>query len=639
MATPVVKRARPYRDFLTPALHRRFTSAALLALAVCYADAVWMAEWDGLNFIWQLQPFSYTGIRAPLLFISALVVAILRVSRTHIGTRATTSPLETLRKELFDVSTYLTFVWYMLSAWVFSEVYIWGRPAEAKLRTTFAARPHERGVKINERAVAFRAIFLSIGFIQSFWHIIKDADKVAPHKTITDASSKQTPIVEAPLAQLRNDMRRIVIQAAKVASAAIPCIFLYLLPPIRSICWGWGYWFLKKFHTLTPGQDKAKSGLAPFPDFLFRLSTEMFLLIILWEITNTAYSAYISQEPLKKGRPLTDDSKDPNGSLINGLKSKKQFARASAFWELSMITSRFPDRRQTIYDELERPGGSTFSQILALSLAQVSSVNSRISAHSAKSAPSPASSEQQTVLVRVPQAAPLRTDPIFANTTEKPRLVTTLAKQYGNSPGAKPIHNAIEFGSQKLLTPAQREKLQRQPEVVEKKVEGLWTEVLKSPVGYFLRKPFSRLATKVVCGKDGYSESGVLIDAISAVSILAKEALKGDHYARVQREIPNILLTFTETINAIESFLASSAPHGTDVFFTQDARGEVIEVNEVLQVLKDSTGGILMVYGEYLANLGMSQAQISEVKAVAAVPRKDKGKKRAVEAAPEMAQI
>lgn len=47
--TPVVKRARPYRDFLTPALHRRFTSAALLALAVCYVDAVWMAEWDGFS--------------------------------------------------------------------------------------------------------------------------------------------------------------------------------------------------------------------------------------------------------------------------------------------------------------------------------------------------------------------------------------------------------------------------------------------------------------------------------------------------------------------------------------------------------------------------------------------------------------
>ncbi|RDI85162.1 hypothetical protein Vi05172_g4562 [Venturia inaequalis] len=637
--TPVVKRARPYRDFLTPALHRRFTSAALLALAVCYADAIWMAEWDGLNLIWQLQPFSYTGIRAPLLFISALVVAILRVSRTHVGTRATTSPLQTLGKELLDVSTYLTFVWYMLSAWVFSEVYIWGRPAEAKLRTTFAARPHERGVKINERAVAFRAIFLTIGFVQSLWHIFKDVDKVAPHKTIAETNSKQTSVVEAPLIQLRKDMRRILTHAAKVAAAVLPGVFFYLVTPIRNIAWGWGYRFLKKFYTLTPGQAENKSGLAPFPDLLFRLITEIFLLIVLWEITNTAYSAYISQEPLKKGRPLTDDSKDPNGSLITGLRANKQFARASAFWELSMITSRFPDRRQSIFDEIDRAGGSTFSQILALSLAQVSAVNSRISAYNATAAPAPPPIEEQYALVRVPQVAPLKTDAIWADGTGRPNLATTLAKQYGNSPGAKPIHNALEFGSKKLLSPAQREKLKKQPEIVEKKVESWWTDALKSPLGYFLRKPFSRLATKVVCGKGGYSESGVLVDAISAVTILVKEALREDKYAKVQREIPSILLTFTETINAIEGFLGSLVPHGTDVFFTQESRKEVLEVNEVLQALKDSTGDILMGYGEYLTNLGMNKAQISEVKAVANVPRKDRGKKQAVEEAPEMAQI
>ena len=33
-------RVRFYREFLTPALHRRFTSAAALTLLVCYAEAV-----------------------------------------------------------------------------------------------------------------------------------------------------------------------------------------------------------------------------------------------------------------------------------------------------------------------------------------------------------------------------------------------------------------------------------------------------------------------------------------------------------------------------------------------------------------------------------------------------------------------
>jgi len=38
--------ARPYRDFLTPSLHRRFTNAALLTLVLCYVEAVWMGQWN-----------------------------------------------------------------------------------------------------------------------------------------------------------------------------------------------------------------------------------------------------------------------------------------------------------------------------------------------------------------------------------------------------------------------------------------------------------------------------------------------------------------------------------------------------------------------------------------------------------------
>jgi nucleoporin NDC1 len=460
--------------------------------------------------------------------------------------------------------------------------------------------------------------------------MIKDVDRVPARNAVKEGDKNSSPAVDAPLAQVSKALPHIAIKAASVAVVAIPGVILYLITPMRSISWHRGYWFLKKFYTLTPGQETHKSGIAPYGDFMFRLMTEIFLLIFLWEITNAAYSAYISQEPLKKGKPLTDDSKDPNGSLIVGLKAHKQFAKATAFWELSMITSRFPARRQTIYDELDRTGGSTFTQILAFSLAQVSAINSRIGAYNAKSAPSPPPAESETALARTHQAAPLKTDNIFTAGGPKPTLATTLAKQYGNSPGAKPIHNALEFGSKKLFTEAQRDKIQKQPLVVEQKVEGLWHTLLQSPAGWILRTTFARQATKVVCGAP-YSESGVIVDAVMAVTVLAKEALREDKFARVQREIPSILMTFTNAITGIEAFLANLAPHGSDVLFTEESRKEVEEVNEVLVALKDATGTLLGVYGEYLVGLKMTPAQIAEIKAVANVPRKDKGKVRAVE--------
>lgn len=43
----------------------------------------------------------------------------------------------------------------------------------------------------------------------------------------------------------------------------------------------------------------------------------------VWSSGNTAFSVFMVREPLKDGNPLTSESKDPNGSLLNGLKSKK----------------------------------------------------------------------------------------------------------------------------------------------------------------------------------------------------------------------------------------------------------------------------------------------------------------------------
>jgi nucleoporin NDC1 len=49
---------RPYRDFLTPALHRRFTKASRYTLLICYLIACFMGEWDNgeldsLAFWWS----------------------------------------------------------------------------------------------------------------------------------------------------------------------------------------------------------------------------------------------------------------------------------------------------------------------------------------------------------------------------------------------------------------------------------------------------------------------------------------------------------------------------------------------------------------------------------------------------------
>ena len=57
---------------------------------------------------------------------------------------------------------------------------------------------------------------------------------------------------------------------------------------------------------------------------IIRSAGSGFLLLLIWEISNAVFGAYVAQEPLKNGNPLSNDSGDPNGSLLNGLKSKNE---------------------------------------------------------------------------------------------------------------------------------------------------------------------------------------------------------------------------------------------------------------------------------------------------------------------------
>ena len=161
-----------YREFLTPALHRRFTSAALVTLVVCYAEAVLIADKSTRKFDTQTQlslrsnggvvfwfwfPLGPAGIRTLLLFLSVLSIFVLRVAQLHLGkaggvakgekgtesatgARTTASPFQTFTRYFFRLNTIQTLGWYLFSAWWFSEVYMWSAPESANLGWIAAGR-------------------------------------------------------------------------------------------------------------------------------------------------------------------------------------------------------------------------------------------------------------------------------------------------------------------------------------------------------------------------------------------------------------------------------------------------------------------------------------------------------------------
>ena len=78
-------------------------------------------------------PLGKAGVRTLLLFISVLVIFILRVGQLHIGERTATSPFNNFLQSFFALSTLQIFAFYSFSAWWFSEVYMWSAPEHADL--------------------------------------------------------------------------------------------------------------------------------------------------------------------------------------------------------------------------------------------------------------------------------------------------------------------------------------------------------------------------------------------------------------------------------------------------------------------------------------------------------------------------
>lgn len=322
---PLGAQVRPYRDYLTPALHRRFNKASRYTLLLCYAIACWMGEWDSLLWLWF--PLGPTGIRALLLFIPALTVYVLRVAQWHVGHRHTLTRAHSFQKYLVRKETVITLVFYIFSAWLFNEVYTWSRTEKSKLGYTDAGRAHER-LKLNERPLYLRFQFIALAIAQSVLHLWNDYDTIdvqamKPRADCQDAAPGAPPTrMPNPRRVLARSFRSMLTTSASLTlSVGVAGSVVYFVA-MRQLLWDYYYSFSRYFISLS--KTSRPTGLAPAAPLFAMFVVEGTLLMLMWQFVNKAFDLYIAQEPLKHGVPITSDSKDPNGTLLNGLKSKKE---------------------------------------------------------------------------------------------------------------------------------------------------------------------------------------------------------------------------------------------------------------------------------------------------------------------------
>jgi nucleoporin NDC1 len=281
---------------------------------------------NSLVVLWLWFPLGMTGVRTLLIFLSALTIYVLRVAQWHVGRRQTETKAQTFTAYFFRLSTIITVVAYLFSAFMYVETYIWSRSVKDRLNFIEAGRMHER-FRLNERPLYLRYLFVVLAVAQSGIHLWKDYDKIdvpamKPKKERDDATAA-TPTRRGPKPRevLRSLFLGLATKSSSLAAAvSIGGLVLYYAG-IRNPLWSYYYSFCRYLWSLS--KTSTPSGLAPFLPLCFMFLVEGTLLVVLWEFINKAFDLYIAQEPLKNDQPITNDSKDPNGTLLNGIKSKK----------------------------------------------------------------------------------------------------------------------------------------------------------------------------------------------------------------------------------------------------------------------------------------------------------------------------
>jgi nucleoporin NDC1 len=232
------------------------------------------------------------------------------VSSFHTFLRAFVTP----NIALVNASLYLT------SAFFFGEISVFSAPSTAKLNLVDQGGHADRP-QLNERSMLFRSQFIVLALVQVVHHLSANLDEVI------------LPLDKLPLqssgARLRSALPlvlpRLAISALTKSMVAVILGLLAYYNIYRRTLWNWAFSTLRYSFDFPRNSAPRRSGVPAVINLELYFLYYAFLLTFIWEITNFVFSVLIAERPLKKGQPITADSRDPNGTLLSGLKSRRQF--------------------------------------------------------------------------------------------------------------------------------------------------------------------------------------------------------------------------------------------------------------------------------------------------------------------------
>lgn len=604
---------------------------------------------DFLGF-WAWFPVGPAGLRACLLFMSMLCVFMLRISQMHMGSRISPSPFDSAKRFVIPfvtnasiTHTINTLFWYTTSAWWFSEVYIWSVEGAnlgwvnviKSVFDTFSGReemlikPSKRDYELNERPIYLRAFLITVALVQAFRHLYYDYDglRIPVSRSRSHSSDQSTHPIDPIADQFKSEtkIRKIILLGASKVALLTAGTFPFIYPLIfRSFFWSWHLMFAKIMFRISRSSEHPTTYPPANPYMIFRTAVVGFMLLASWEIASLLFTAFLVQEPLKKGQPISTITRDPNGTLLSGLKAKKEVVKTFAFWELMIISHRFPDRRKAIFSDIDRAGAPTWSQMLEAGLDVIRSIQYRIDPSSAPNTtkdPSTWEKEREENLP-LPRITPKRaaSPNVFATPTKKTAyqdiLDAAVRKGLGSSQPWTPERTA------KVKT-AVISAIERSHIHPKEQIGAIMSLLLSSPLGWIFRPRPLRFIQSLVLGSPNASTS-IIVDAVESIKRMSVASLSEDTYGKVQGTIPEVIRTFTYAIQAIEGFISIVASEEGEKAFVDDDPERLQELLAVDESLRAALRELLDAFSQFLQHAGLDEEEIGIARVWAADVRSTK---------------
>lgn len=277
---------------------------------------------------WSWFPLGPVGFRTLLVFSCGLAILILRIASYHVGVKTTGSGLQTLASSLAALRTYETAFWYIASSLLYCTVYLGTRDEGTNLQwINYFSGDRAR---LNERPLFLNCYMFTFALVQTVEHYRGDIDRLdlGSLERRQAVEQKSLGFVSGSLQTLLLELPQAFVDSTKVALLTFPATIVIYYFFLRSFAWSWAMMFLRPFYNM-PRSNMLPSSW-PLDIYLInRCILAGIGLGFIWAAGNRAFSVFMVKKPLKNDNPLTSDSKDPNGSLLNGLKSKKLSIKVS----------------------------------------------------------------------------------------------------------------------------------------------------------------------------------------------------------------------------------------------------------------------------------------------------------------------